>query len=77
MERYKINDVVQFTENHKCCGCLGIITEVKDCNNDTRYMIGVPVPQSGTAYIFSMESENEFEFIGRAIMVVGDGSTLE
>jgi len=77
MERYKINDVVQFTENHKWCGCLGIITEVKDCNNDIRYMIGVPVPQSGTAYIFSMESENEFEFIGRAIMVVGDGSTLE
>ena len=77
MERYKINDVVQFTENHKWCGCLGIITEVKDCNNDIRYMIGVPVPQPGTAYIFSMESENEFEFIGRAIMVVGNGSTLE
>lgn len=68
MGKFKINDVVQFTENHKWCGCLGIIEEVKDCKDDVRYMIGVPVPSSGTAYIFSMESENDFEFIGEAVM---------
>ncbi len=66
----KVNDVVQFTENHKWCGCLGIITEIKQLNNDIKYMIGVPIPQQGTAYIFSMESEQDFEYIGKAVMVV-------
>ena len=27
----RIGDVVQFNENHKWCGCLGIVREVKDC----------------------------------------------
>ena len=65
----KVNDVVQFTENHKWCGCLGIITEIKQLKNDIKYMIGVPIPQQGTAYIFSMESAQEFEYIGNAVMV--------
>ena len=30
MEKY---DVIQFNENHKWRGCLGIITEIKDCGN--------------------------------------------
>ena len=63
-----INDVVQFNENHKWCGCIGIVTEIKDCGNDTRYMIGVPIPQQGTAFIFSMDSANELEYIGKAVM---------
>ena len=46
------NDVVQFTENHKWCGCLGIISEDKGEGHPRRYMIGVPIPDSGTAYIF-------------------------
>ena len=32
--RMTVNDVVQFTENHKWCGCFGVITEDKregDC----------------------------------------------
>lgn len=66
----RVNDVVQFTENHKWCGCLGIITEIKQLNNDIKYMIGVPIPQQGTAYIFSMDSAQEFEYIGKAVMVV-------
>lgn len=50
----EINDVVQFNENHKWRGCFGIITEIKKIHNanlkgeginDTRVMIGVPVPQ--------------------------------
>lgn len=68
-----IGDVVQFTENHKWCGCLGIIEEVKHCADDVRYMIGVPMPsndgKTSTAYIFSMESQHEFEGIGSAAMV--------
>lgn len=55
--------VVQFIEKHKWAGCLGIITEVKESDADVRYMIAVPIPQQGTAYIFSMESDEEFELI--------------
>ena len=55
--------VVQFIEKHKWAGCLGIITEVKESYDDVRYTVAVPVPQQGTAYIFSMESDEEFELI--------------
>lgn len=66
----EVNDVVQFNENHKWTGCLGIIDEVKDCGqNGIRYMVAVPVPQQGTAYIFVMSTENAIEKIGRAIFV--------
>lgn len=68
INKYKVNDVVQFTENHKWAACLGIINEIKDCGDDIRYMIGVPIPQQGTAFIFSMESEEEFEKIGAAVL---------
>ena len=61
-------DVVQFNEKHKWCGCLGIVTETKEYINDIRYMVGVPMPEKGTAYIFSMESANELEYIGRAVL---------
>lgn len=73
----KVNDVVQFTENHKWRGCFGFIREIKVCRNDTlewdtRYMIGVPLPQKGTAFIFVMESENAIEYIGEAKLVLDD-----
>ena len=61
MSNYKRNDVVQFTENHKWAACLGIIDEVRELDDDVRYMIGVPIPERGTAYIFSMESDKEFD----------------
>ena len=32
-------------------------------------MVGVPMPEQGTAYIFSMGSANELEHIGRAVLV--------
>lgn len=57
------NDVVQFNENHKWCGCLGIVEEV----NKSDYLVGVPVPQRGTAYIFA--DPGEIEYIGKAVMV--------
>lgn len=64
----KINDVVQFTENHKWCGCLGIINEIKNLgDNKKRYMIGVPIPERGTAYIF--DDGSNIEFIGHAVLV--------
>lgn len=66
---YDIGDVVQFTEKHKWCGCFGAIVEIKPCGNDIRYMVGVPIPQSGTAYIFTMESEGDIHYIGRAVLV--------
>lgn len=72
----KINDVVQFNENHEWCGSLGIITEIKECksekapNGDIRYMVGVPAPMQGTAFIFVMASEFAIERIGQAIMVL-------
>ena len=69
MNKYTKNSVVQFNESHNWCGSLGIIDSVKDLGDDVRYMIGVPIPDGGTAYIFSMESKNEFDYIGEAVMV--------
>lgn len=66
-----VNDVVQFTENHKWCGCLGIITEDKRAGDVRRYMIGVPIPQQGTAYIF--DDGSNIEYVGKAIFVQGGG----
>lgn len=70
---FQVNDVVQFIENHKWCGCLGIIEEIKDCGDDLRYLIGVPIPEKGTAYIFSMGSKNEFEIVGLAVLTPQKG----
>ena len=63
------NDVVQFNEKHKWLGSLGIISEVKILKDDIRYMVGVPMPERGTAYIFVMESEKAIEFIGKAVLI--------
>lgn len=69
---YKKGDLVQFTESHKWCACIGIITEIKQCGDDIRYMIGIPIPEQGTAYIFSMESKKEFEYVGKSLFVEKD-----
>lgn len=53
----KVNDVVQFTENHKWCGCLGIIAEDKGVGHPRRYMIGVPVPMQGQHISLMMVTE--------------------
>ena len=63
----KVNDVVQFTESHKWVGCLGIITEVKP----SRYMVAVPIPQKGTAYIF--DDGSGIECVGEAVLIPGGG----
>lgn len=74
----KVGDVVQFNENHKWVGCLGIITELKEIHNqdlqsegvnDIRFMVAVPLLQEGTAYIYVMASEFAIELIGEARLV--------
>lgn len=62
--------VVQFNENHKWRGSLGIIYEVKQCKNYIRYMVGVPVPMKGTAYIFTTDKENVIEYVGEALLMI-------
>ena len=44
----QIGDVVQFNEKHKWTGVLGIVEEI----NRERILVGVPVPEEGTAYIY-------------------------
>ena len=73
---FQKNDVVQFTENHKWCGCIGIVDKIKQCDDDVRYMIGVPVPMQGTAFIFSMESDHDFEYVGKAVMVTDGAQSM-
>lgn len=73
MAEIQKNDVVQFNEKHKWCGCLGIITRVKEIDNDTLYTIGVPIPQQGIAYIRAMKSEYVIEYIGRAVLTDSEG----
>ena len=74
----KVNDVVQFNENHKWRGSLGIIRDIKrfynpdpagNKANDIRYMVGVPIPQKGTAFIYVLESEKALEKIGEAVLI--------
>ena len=61
------NDVVQFTENHKWVGCFGFINEDKGYDHPRRYMIGVPMPQQGIAYIF--DDGSNLERIGPAVLI--------
>lgn len=71
----QVNYVVQFNENHKWVGCLGIITEIKqikvmESNKfDLRYTVAVPIPEKGTAYIYVLSSEHALEFIGDAKLI--------
>ena len=70
----KKGSVVQFNENHKWCGCLGIVTEVKKYKDGkVRYMVGVPMPEKGTAYIFVTDTESAIEAIGIAAYVLYEG----
>lgn len=67
------NDVVQFNERHKWCGSLGIVTKITEADNDTLYMIGVPIPQQGIAYIRVLNSEDAVEYIGHAVLTDSEG----
>lgn len=66
---FNINDVIQFTENHKWTGCFGYINEIKDCGDDIRYMICIPVPEEGLVFTYSMGSNEEFKYIGQSYLI--------
>ena len=65
------DDVVQFTEKHKWCGCLGIVTEDKGFDHPRRYLISVPIPERGVACIF--DDGSNIEQIGKAVLVEVEG----
>lgn len=69
----RVGEVVQFNEKHKWAGALGIVSEVKQCGEDYRVMIGATIPDNeahcNTAYIFSMLNDKEFDFIGDAVLM--------
>lgn len=73
---YEVGDVVQFVKGHKWEGCFGYIDRVEPKGaDDVQYLIGVPVPMQGVAYIYSMKSKNEFIYIGVTKMILnGEGS---
>ena len=64
------NSVVQFNENHKWCGSIGVITDVKGCKDDIRYQVCIDVPEQGFIYIFVMDSEKALEYIGEAVLIL-------
>lgn len=74
-------DVIQFNENHKWCGALAVVTEVKVLSDDVKILAGVPMLEkdgvSGTAYIYTMQSANEFDPVGRAAMMPSTKSGAE
>lgn len=78
VQMFEVGDVVQFTENHDWCGCLGIVEEVQPTakagcmHTDYKYMVGVPVPHCGTAYIYTKQSDGDISYIGHAVMMPGD-----
>ena len=75
MSKFNKNDVVQFNENHEWVGCFGFIDEIEIVGDDIRYMVGVPIPGKSTAYIFSMESIDELEYVGKAVLIPGESET--
>ena len=70
LDRFFVGQVVQFNENHKWCGCLGIVEEVKPIGPDCKYMIDVPMPDGSSAYIFVMHSDHVIEYVGNAVLGV-------
>lgn len=66
-------DVVQFNEKHKWCGALGIVADVSI--EKRLYMIGVPIPLKGDAYVCARPGE--IEYIGRAVLVPIENTNTE
>ena len=52
-------EVIQFNEGHKWCATFGYIHRVRKGGT---YMIAVPLPEQGTAFIFA--KRNEFDIVG-------------
>lgn len=66
-------DVVQFEENHKWCGCFGIVCDVTEyINGEASYMIAIPRINRNKGFIYSMESEKDLIYVGEAVLVPAD-----
>lgn len=66
MEKVQKGDVIQINENHKWCGCLCIVSEVKDWG----CLAGIDIPEQGIAYV--RLSSDQYDFIGPAALVPQD-----
>ena len=62
-----VKEVIQFNESHKWCATFGYIHRVR---GKDRYMIAVPLPEQGTAFIFA--KRNEFDIVGATDLILGD-----
>lgn len=60
-------EVIQFNESHKWCGSFGYIHRVRKGGT---YMIAVPLPEQGTAFIIA--ERNEFDVVGATDLILGD-----
>lgn len=60
-------EVIQFNENHKWCATFGYIHRVRKGGT---YMIAVPLPEQGTAFIIA--ERNEFDVVGATDLILGD-----
>lgn len=60
-------EVIQFNESHKWCATFGYIHRTK---GKDLYMIAVPLPEQGTAFIFA--KRDEFDIVGATDLILGD-----
>lgn len=58
--------VIQFNENHKWCGCLGIIDEYKESSGI--YLIYIDVPEQGLIYVRA--KREDFDYIGETNLFI-------
>lgn len=63
-------DVVQFKENHKWCGNLGIIYNIEEIDDDIKYKVGVATIKQKMKYIYVLKSQNNIEKIGTSYLYV-------
>lgn len=75
----KIGTVIQFNENNRWEGCLGIIEKIDLLDNgDAIYIIQVPIPKSPPIYTHTTLSANDFYWIGMSmLMFTANGEEVE
>lgn len=58
-------EVIQFNENHKWRGCFGYIHRIKRGGS---YLIALPLPEQGTAFIIA--ERDEFDIVGATDLIL-------
>lgn len=69
--RFRVGNIIQFVNGHHWEGCIGIVEEIKEFDDDCRLLIAVQVPHEYTAYIYALESKNQLELCGNALIIPG------